>query len=254
MAEDEAIYRLNHAEYALPTLRFYSWSKQSVSLGYFQNAEEEIDLEVCRKHHIDVVRRPTGGKAVLHGQDLTYSVVAKESNPLFPRDILGTYKIISQCIADGLSTLGIEAVMSPGMRDAEHYLKAFCFSEPSRYELLVGGKKICGSAQARSQGIFLQHGSLLIDCDPSRSESVIRSPLKPSKQAEKLRKTMTCIREHQHRDTDITTLRLALQTGFETHLGIRFIEGALSSEEEELKTTLLNNKYLNPDWNLHGRV
>jgi lipoyl(octanoyl) transferase len=254
MAADEAIYRLNHAEYALPTLRLYSWSRPSISLGYFQDAEKEINLEVCRKHKIDVVRRPTGGKAVLHGQDLTYSVVAKESNPLFPKDILGTYKIISQCIADGLSTLGIMAVMSSGLRDAEHTLKAFCFSEPSRYELLVGGKKICGSAQARSQGIFLQHGSLLIDCDPSQSESVIRFPLKPSKQEKKLRKTMTCIREHQPRDMDISTLCLALQTGFETRLGIRFLEGALSAEEEKLKTSLMDNKYLNPNWNLYGRV
>ena len=256
MAADEAIYRLNHAESALPTLRLYSWSKPSVSLGYFQDAEKEIDLEVCRKHHIDVVRRPTGGKAVLHGQDLTYLVVAKESNPLFPKDILGTYKVISQCITDGLATLGIKAVMSPGLRKAESSLKAFCFSEPSKNELLVGGKKICGSAQARSHGIFLQHGSLLIDFDPSQTKSVIRSPLRPSEQAEKLRKTITCVREH-HRwdwDMDISALCLALQTGFETHLGIQFLEGDLLPEEKYLKSSLLNNKYLNPNWNLYGRV
>lgn len=252
MALDEAVFRANHGERIPPTLRFFCWAPPAVSLGYFQNTDEEIDVEVCRKRGIDIVRRPTGGKAVLHGQDLTYSVVAKETNPLFPKDILGTYRIIGRCIAEGLSSLGIDAVMSAGMRGTTDVLKAFCFSEPSRYELLVQGKKICGSAQARSHGAFLQHGSLLMDFDPVQDTSVIRSRLDSIQQSEQLRKTVTSVREHNNR-VDTVTLCHALKTGFENVLGIHFIEDDLSPSEDRLKSELLANKYTNPNWNIDGK-
>jgi len=251
---DEAIYRSNHTKYAPPTLRFYGWSKPSVSLGYFQNAEKEVDLQACQKQGIDLVRRPTGGKAVLHGQDVTYAVVAKETNPLFPKDILGTYKVISHCIAEGLSLLGIKAVMSPELRKITGSLKAFCFSEPSQYELLVQGKKICGSAQARSHGVFLQHGSLLMDFDPLQSGSVIRSSMEPSRQGKQLRQRITCIREHDHHVMDLPVLCRALQTGFENVLGIHFFEEDLTPVEKGLKASLLKHKYMNQSWNIEGKA
>jgi lipoate-protein ligase A len=254
MALDEAIYRSNHTKNAPPTLRFYEWSKPSVSLGYFQDAKEEVDLQACQRQGIDVVRRPTGGKAVLHGQDLTYALVAKETNPLFPKDILGTYKVISQCIAEGLSSLGIKAVMSPELRKMTGSLKAFCFSEPSRYELLVRGKKICGSAQARSHGVFLQHGSVLMDFNPLESVSVIRSDMEPSRQSEQLRQRITCIREHNRQVMDLSVLCRALQAGFETVLGIHFFEEDLAPVEEELKASVLKHKYMNKSWNIEGKV
>jgi lipoate-protein ligase A len=252
MALDEAVFRSSHVGGIPPTLRFYCWAPPAVSLGYFQNTEKEIDIEACRKCGIDIVRRPTGGKAVLHGQDLAYSVVAKETNPLFPKDILGTYQIISQCIAEGLSSLGIDAAMFAGMRDTGDALKAFCFSEPSRYELLVKGKKICGSAQARSHGAFLQHGSLLMDFDPAQDTLVIRSHPDSRRQSEQLRKTVTSIREHNDQ-VNTATLCHALKTGFENVLGIHFIEDDLSPLEDRLKSELLANKYMSPNWNLDGK-
>ena len=112
MAMDEAIFRVNQRKDSLPTLRIYRWCPPSISLGYFQKIRDEVDVAACNRYHIDIVRRPTGGKAVLHENDLTYAVIAKEHNPLFTPDILGTYRIISGCIADALSELGIYAEMS----------------------------------------------------------------------------------------------------------------------------------------------
>jgi len=169
MAIDEAIFRANQCEEVLPTLRFYNWRLPSISIGYFQDVKGEIDVDACRKHRIDIVRRPTGGKAVYHDDEITYAVIAKGKDGLFPQNMLGTYKIISLCIRDGLSDLGINANLAgTDSLPREAHLDAFCFSSPSRYELLVDGKKICGSAQVRTHGFFLQHGSILIDFDPAK--------------------------------------------------------------------------------------
>ena len=176
MAVDEALFR-EAVGISLPRrLRFYGWQSPAVSLGRFQNARRELDLEACERFGIAVVRRPTGGKAVLHEQELTYAVVAADASPLFPPDILGTYRLISACIARGLSALGIAAEMkTEGRTLAEGETNAVCFAHPSRYELLVDGRKICGSAQMRSQGVFLQHGSLLMTFDPGRISAVLPS-------------------------------------------------------------------------------
>ena len=177
MAVDEAVFRLNRREALPPTLRFFGWQPPAVSLGYFQKTSREIDVETCRREGIDIVRRPTGGKAVLHEHELTYSLVAAMEHPLFTGDILETYRIISACIVEALERLGLTPEMvSEGRSAAGTPLEAYCFAAPSKYELLVGGRKICGSAQVRAGGAFLQHGSLLIDIDPARAAAVMRVP------------------------------------------------------------------------------
>ena len=256
MAIDEAIIRESQRENCFPTLRFYSWEKPSVSLGYFQNIGDEVNIQFCQNKGIPIVRRPTGGKAVLHESDLTYSVVAREDNPLFPSGLLGTYQIISQCIATGLAKLGIRADMfKEGREKGTPELDALCFSMPSQYELLVNGKKICGSAQMRKKGVFLQHGSLLMDFDPHRSCLAISKNIKSiSKEEEKLKKTVTSIHENMSRKTDHIEVCHALASGFEESLGIRLIEGTLTPGEERIKDELLQHKYSNTLWNMEGKA
>jgi len=256
MAIDEAILRVNQQKEMPPTLRFYGWKSPSVSLGYFQNAGDEVNVEFCHDMGIHVVRRPTGGKAVLHEKDLTYSVVAREDNPLFPRGLLGTYRVISGCIATGLAKLGIKAdLLKEGRSTGALELEALCFSIPSQYELLVNGKKICGSAQMRSKGVFLQHGSILMEFDPAQTYSVIaKSDVDITRQKEKLKKQVTSVHETANIKTDYTSLCQILASSFEEFLGIRLVEGKLTPEEETIKEHLLHHKYMDSRWNMEGKA
>jgi lipoate-protein ligase A len=254
MAIDEAIFRVNQRREIPPTLRFYGWASSTVSLGYFQDIKKEVDVEACRRHHIHVVRRPTGGKAVLHEGDLTYAIVAREGNSLFPADILGTYRVISRCIACGLAFLGIEAEMAGKSRMLDgDSLKASCFSSPSRYELLVKNRKICGSAQVRSRGVFLQHGSILMDFNPFKTCDVMLPHSDDCEgQVEQLKQSVTSILEHADQPVDIRMVCRMLMAGFEKTLGVELMQGILSAEEEEIKDNLLKRKYMNVRWNMEG--
>ncbi len=256
MAIDEAIFRENQRTDSTPTLRFYSWSPPSVSLGYFQAARKEVNVEACRTYSVDIVRRPTGGKAVLHENDLTYAVIASEHNPLFPPDILGTYKVISDCIAGGLAELGIEAEMEDSGRSyQDDSLKAACFSSPSRYELLAKRKKICGSAQLRSKGIFLQHGSILLDFNPAKTCALLLPEEGDrSRQTEKLRRSVTSIYEQVGAPVPVENICRVMKKSFEKVLYIKLVEGCLTAHEESLKLRLMNDKYMTDRWNMEGKV
>ncbi|NPV05159.1 MAG: lipoate--protein ligase family protein [Syntrophaceae bacterium] len=248
MAIDEAVFRLNRREGLPPTLRFFGWSPPAVSLGYFQKTGREIDVGACRRAGVDIVRRPTGGKAVLHEHELTYSLVAPADHPLFTGDIIGTYRVVSACIVEALCRLGLTPeVACDGRSAAGTALEGYCFAAPSRYELLVGGRKICGSAQVRSGGAFLQHGSLLADIDPVRTASVMGVSV------EGVRRTTTSLREQLGRAVGHEELAGLLRAAFEDTLGIRLAEGVLSPAEESLKERLLREKYGTDRWNLEGR-
>jgi lipoyl(octanoyl) transferase len=248
MAVDEAVFRLGRREGLPPTLRFFGWSPPAVSLGYFQKTSREIDVEACRRAGIDIVRRPTGGKAVLHDQELTYSLSAAVDHPLFTGDILGTYRIISSCIEEALQRLGLTPeVAIEGRSAAGTPLEGYCFAAPSRYELLVGGRKICGSAQIRTSGSFLQHGSLLIDIDPARTAAVMKVS------ADGVTASTTTLREQLGRAIGADELARVLRVAFEDMLGIVLVEEGLTQAEEELKRKLLDEKYGTDRWNLEGK-
>lgn len=248
MAVDEAVFRLNRRESLPPTLRFFGWKPPAVSLGYFQKTFREIDVAACRQAGIDVVRRPTGGKAVLHEHELTYSLVAAADHPLFTLDIIGTYRAVSACIVEALRRLGLAPEIAfEGRSAAGTPLEGYCFAAPSRYEILVGGRKICGSAQVRAGGSFLQHGSLLADMDPVRTASVMGVSV------DGVTKTTTNLREQLGRVIGYEDLARLLRGAFEDTLGIRLEEGGLSPAEEELKERLLSEKYGTDRWNLEGR-
>ena len=245
MAIDEAIFREMQRSVGPPTIRLYGWLSPAVSIGYFQHIDREIDLEVCRKSGIAVVRRPTGGKAVYHDDDLTYAVIARENTSLFPPPILGTYRVISQCLVEGLRKLGLEAVLaSDGRETEEESPDASCFSVPSLHELLVKGRKICGSAQMRSRGAFLQQGSLLMSFDPGKTCDVTLPHREPrAMQVQSLQEKVTSLNEHLPRSITREDICKSLIEAFETGWEASFAEGSLTPEEEKLKDRLLETKY-----------
>ena len=246
MAIDEAMFRLAGRSAMPPTLRFYGWSNPSVSLGHFQHVENEIDLAYCRREGIDVVFRPTGGKAVYHDDDLTYAVISGEKEGLFPPDVMGTYQVISNCLISGLCGLDISArCADDGRADDPDRIRASCFSAPSRFELLVDGRKICGSAQVRSRQAFLQHGSLLMTFDPVKTYEIMLPHREPRDvQIKRLQESVTSLRDHLLLGADLRQrLCVALQEAFAEHFQTVFREGDLTAAEEDMKHELLQTKY-----------
>ena len=231
MAVDEAVFREGIRRKAPPTLRFYGWRVPALSIGYFQDSEKEVDIEACRKFGVEIVRRPTGGKAVLHEQELTYAVIAGADSPLFPPDILDNLSRDQRLHRRGSGRIGIRAEMeADGRRAPDGTLRSSCFSFPSRYELLVGGRKICGSAQMRSRGVFLQHGSLLMAFDPLRTCAVML----PHRDREKQMPIGCGMRlppsgSRRGRRSDEESLCRVLREGFDRTLGIRFREGTVDA-------------------------
>ncbi len=146
-----------------PTLRFYDWKPYCLSIGFNQTISENEYVN-CQELGIDVARRPTGGRAILHANEFTYAVIIPADNPVFCKSILGTYQIISDWLLEGLRKLGINAQQSE-KRDRKSVnpdYEKFCFALPLRYEIMVNNRKLIGSAQRRLPGVVLQHGSILI--------------------------------------------------------------------------------------------
>src|SRR2546422_10508599 len=148
-------------------VRFYGWVRPTVSLGRNQTIDKAVDTEYCIANGIDVVHRPTGGRAVLHDDELTYAVISNDSS-FFGDTIYGNYKRVSEALCLGYTRLGVPAVLAPDTRKtnpASNGGDPPCFLSPARYELMVGGRKIVGSAQRRVRRSFLQHGSMPVTCN-----------------------------------------------------------------------------------------
>ncbi len=250
MAIDEAVFRETVKKQKPPTLRFYGWRPSAISIGYFQELKNEIDSERCRLAGVDIVRRITGGKAVYHKDDITYSLMAGTAEKLFPNDIARTYEIISLCLARGLSHLGIDAHLAKAVREIsgkDRSTTSCCFSVPSGNELLVAGRKICGSAQTRTHGGFLQHGSMLMTFHSSESAALIRSK-HATEEAKIFAPGVTAVNEVLPVPVCAQELCSVLQQGFVEELGIDFQEGPLTDAECALSHQLIK-KYRSDAWN-----
>jgi lipoate-protein ligase A len=154
-------------------LRVYSWIAPTISLGRNQSARGRYDLGRIRERGHDVVRRPTGGRAILHDREITYSVTGSVADAGDPRE---SYERITALLLAGLDGLGVEAVIAAPTRRASAPGMAPCFDEPSAGELTFAGRKLAGSAQWRCGGALLQHGSILIEDDQSALAELTTSP------------------------------------------------------------------------------
>lgn len=161
---------------APPTLRLYRWSPPALSLGFSQKEEEVADLAACRRLNVDIVRRPTGGRAVLHNRELTYSIVVPESHTLLPRGVLASYKFLSRGLLAAFELLNVEAYLAPRGKRGRKPVPGACFDSSSAYEIQVGGKKVVGSAQLRRNGVLLQHGSILFELSAALYCQILRKP------------------------------------------------------------------------------
>jgi lipoyl(octanoyl) transferase len=190
MAVDEAILNGVIAGTSPPTIRFYDWLLPTASYGYNQSWEKEIDLDLVKKNNFDYVRRPTGGRLVLHFDEVTYAVIAPAEDQL-SGNVIQSYSEISRALKGGFMLMGLEVDLERGELSAQHQRENLnpCFTSSSRYELKFKGKKIAGSAQVRKKNTILQHGSILLNHDQSKVADIL--PGLDSEQRKRVGKFLT---------------------------------------------------------------
>ena len=250
MALDEALLLSRLAGEAPATLRFFAWDPPTLSLGYGQRLDGHVDLAAAAAMGLGVVRRPTGGSAILHeGPDLelTYSVTASAGDFEGADDLLATYQWIGRALEAGLNALGASVAMVPVQPSDPRSMPAFCFARTGSYELEAGGRKVVGSAQRRQGAGFLQHGAVMLGADPARLARVFpgsRDPLAG----------MTTLEAVLGRRPTFDETQASLAEGFRRVHGVELTPGGLSAAEQEMMEALARDKYGSVDWTRAGRV
>lgn len=255
MATDEALLQWHSQGLIPPTVRFYGWNPPTLSIGYFQKLEQEIEVHKLSEYGFGLVRRMTGGRAVLHDQELTYSVIVSEDHSKMPKTVTEAYRVISQGLLEGFKELGLNAYFSvPETKEEIEKLKnprsSVCFDAPSWYELVVEGKKIAGSAQTRHKGVILQHGSILKELDEDQLFDLFKYPDERIK--ERMKKSFkdkaVAINRLIEREVTLEEMINAFKIGFEKGLNIRLEPYELSDEQKEFIEELVRTRYNNDEW------
>ena len=248
MAVDEAILTGIQKGASPPTLRFYAWSPPCLSLGRNQPLGD-VDQTACQTAGVDVVRRPTGGRAILHTDELTYSVSLLQTDPRAAGGVMDSYRRLSEGLLAGLHRLGVQAVQAMGQRQPAANLTAICFETPSDYEITAGGRKLLGSAQWRTRCGVLQHGTLPLYGDIRR----IVAYLALSDVEREMQKRVLCARATTLEETLEHVIPFAqaaqvLADGIAQALDLTLIPGELTAHERGLVAELRRTRYAAPDW------
>jgi lipoate-protein ligase A len=234
-----------YAATSRPTLRFYQWTPPCLSLGLAQRLERDVNLEACVRLGIDVVRRQTGGRAILHDREVTYALVMPIDHPLIGgQAVAQSYRAISEALCIGLLQLGITVDLAP-RPDPGQSKSAACFDVPSDYEITADGRKLVGSAQARQHGVLLQHGSILLHSDVDRLVEVLRLP--PTLGPDMLAQRLTALNELAA-PLSFDAVVAALIRGLEQSWGVQLVADKLTQAEEQRAAELVKDKYGNLAW------
>jgi lipoate-protein ligase A len=222
MALDEVL--MNCVKDDIPILRLYRWQPAAVSIGYFQSMDEEIDVKKCKQIGIDVVRRITGGGAVLHESELTYSFITK----IYPKNIMDSYNLICEPVVMCINKLGFNAKFAP------------------LNDIVVNNKKVSGNAQTRKKNTLLQHGTILLDVNVEKMFSVLKVP------SEKIKDKMINDVKARVMGLNKTFEQVAhnLKESFCEKFDAEIIVDNLTIEEKENARKLASEKYISNQWNL----
>lgn len=274
MAVDEAVMAHVARGASPPTFRLYGWSPPALSLGRVQSFESNVAPGACARLGVDVVRRPTGGRAVLHDLEVTYSLIVGEGDPALPAGLRESYSLATEGIMKGLRLLGVDcgisgreaasgsvdATETGATRSAGHYRvgqSGACFDSPSWYEVTSRGRKLVGSAQARLMGVFLQHGSVLIRLDAAKLCALLKFESEEEKASaiSHLSAHATSISEILGRPVSFVEVEEAIVSGMSSHIApIDLIDAGLSPGELRLAEDLISRKYASPDWTIRRQT
>ncbi len=241
MALDEAISESVRQKVSPSTLRLYHWDRPSLSIGCFQKVSD-VDTGYCHKKGYPIVRRQTGGRAVLHDSELTYSFSASADSPVFNGSLNDNYAVISRALLLALKLKGIEAAASFSRKRENSHKHPACFRSVSYGEITVGGKKVIGSAQKRHKDGFLQHGSILFSFDPGELSRVL------GQNNEDSFIDIGAINDYAGR-ISFDDLRTALKEAFERTLNVKMISDSPTKSELTLAKELEHTKYSTRKWN-----
>ena len=256
MAMDEALLNWHSEKLIPPVIRFYEWEPATLSIGYFQQVHKDIDVDEVRRQGLGFVRRPTGGRAVLHEHELTYSIIVEEDYPNMPQSVTEAYRVLSEGLLLGFRNLGLDAYFSvPDTAEKKEDLKkpksAVCFDAPSWYELVVEGRKVAGSAQTRQKGVILQHGAILLDMDEEKLLSLFKFADEEAreKMRQKLPEKAVAMNRLVDKPFTIEQCVGAFKSGFQDSLGIELIPYELTEAQLAYIEQLEKEKYANDEWN-----
>lgn len=233
MAIDRAILMAHSQGKVAPTVRFYAWDPPAISIGYFQQLTEEVDLQACKNYQIDYVRRITGGGAVFHDDEVTYSFILNEHHPSLSKNILESYGTICQAIIKGLGILGVQSEYAP------------------INDILVNNKKISGNAQTRKHNTVLQHGTILTNVDVDKMFQLLKVPNEKIKDKliSNVKERVTSLTHEMQNDFTFDDVAVALKKGFEETFDVALVKGTLTREEQELATSFTNTCFGTREWN-----
>jgi len=249
MAADEAILEQIGKNESTPTLRLYAWAPACLSLGHAQPFAD-VDTSRLKRLGWEVVRRATGGRAILHTDELTYSVIAPLTEPRVEGSVLESYNRLAQALLRAVNNLDVLVEMKEGKSNNDPNPNPVCFEVPSTYEITVNGKKLIGSAQARKKEGVLQHGSLPLTGDLTRicQALVFENESARETASHRLLERATTIESALGQVVDWETAAQAFIRAFEAQLGLKFEQGELSQKEISRTEELIREKYDHPSW------
>jgi lipoate-protein ligase A len=254
MALDEALLESAAARRQPPTLRLYLWEPACLSLGHAQPVED-VDRVRLRARGWELVRRTTGGRAILHTEELTYSVTAPIDHPIVAGGVLPSYRRLRDGLTAGLRLLGVEADAAAGhsLSEADR-ANPVCFEVPSAYEITAAGRKLVGSAQLRRAAGVLQHGSLPLQGDVGRICEALsyRRPGEREAAAERVRERATTLERVLGRRVAWERAAESIAEGFARALGLEWIPGEPSEAERARSHRLCAERFASEAWTCRG--
>ena len=242
MAIDEAIL-VAQKEHPIPTLRFYDWKTPAFSFGYFQDIVAEVDVEACRADNIELVKRMTGGGTVVHGCDLTYTLIL----PRYTGEmrVSDAYQHIGECLVKAFEKLGIPAKSYSATANLSQSTQNICLTNPAEHDVMYNDKKLAGVSVRRNRCGVMFQGYISLDMPP---DPVLKRVSKNPEIQQILYENSAAINNTGHYISRSDLIRAICET-FE--VGITFNIGKLSNTEKEQANTLVNSKYATASWNFH---
>lgn len=250
MAVDEALLESVYNGEGLPILRLYAWQPACLSLGHAQPFSE-VNTEVVEAQGWGIVRRPTGGRAILHVDELTYAVIAPQADPRVKGGVLESYLRLSEALLEALRILGLQ----PQANETSAQLNTkqpnpVCFEVPSNYEITVSGKKLIGSAQARRRDGLLQHGALPLHGDLTRIISALTfaDQAAQTKARQRLLAHATTVERELGTAPSWEQASQAFQKAFQEVLNLNLLPDEMTDQETQRAEELMREKYTHPSW------
>jgi lipoate-protein ligase A len=248
MAVDEAILQMYTHKGGIPTLRIYGWKPPAISLGFSQTPDDALSLAHCRRNNIDFVRRITGGEAIYHDQEITYSLVCRKSDLNISDSVRKSFRLLTTFVFNAYRKLGFTPHFASDLANYRHGdASHFCFATIEKFDIIINNKKIGGNAQKRTKDIIFQHGSIPIALDFKKIKTLINEDLKD------VERKVTCLNELLKSEVRYKEVTRVLIDSFKSSYNVGLNRMTLSRQEKDLSHTLLQEKYKTKQWNYFKR-